>query len=571
VHGIGSQAQSATLREFAQPLIDWLTAWHSAHETQGFAVTAADLSYGGQLTGPARVRLELPAYEGYTEADPTKAETKWPPRTWILAEAWWSTQLVAPDYTRMLVWSARILRRTIWQLASESALRGRALAARLVGKPGPVALSDIGLFGVFIELVGTVLLTLEYVVAGLSGYALIVVLLPLSYIPLQAVREFILVRLIRAFLVDNAGDFETFIKDEVQALNIRRSIERAITYLHEIEHCESIIVAAHSQGAVVAFDALCSRGRAGFPEVSKLITFGGALNKAFLLQPDCVRLAGSLPDHMFWLDVWSYYDPVPGRALVGRTGEPWLVHPSTALRTRQHWYANEGDGPQGRKTVNRMNVMTDHGGYWDNWEHFTQRVAQEVDQPRDYYHASRFYNIDEKLRSKRRRTRVATLVGWRMSAMYVFLVAVVARAVHGGPNQLPGDGRSIADFIARIPGTQLLSLPGEILSGVGTALHLVAGPLAPVPGGSGLIDWLARLVEPMQYAPVGLALLALLSFAAIVALAYLALSYILFHWWDGGERRASVAREPTYHPRLALRTAAVVLPLIVVGYLIAWP
>lgn len=28
VHGVGSQPQSATVREFGQPLVDWLREWH---------------------------------------------------------------------------------------------------------------------------------------------------------------------------------------------------------------------------------------------------------------------------------------------------------------------------------------------------------------------------------------------------------------------------------------------------------------------------------------------------------------------------------------------------------------
>lgn len=571
VHGIGTQAESATIREFAQPLIDWLAEWHRARGLTGFRVSAADLSYGGGLTGPARVVLELPAYSGHAHANPDEPLVQWPARSVVLAEAWWASRLVAPEYTRMLAWSARILGRTTGQLAGQAVLRVRALLERLAGKPGPVATSDIGQFGVFIELWGTVLLALEYVIAGVAGYLLLIVLLPLSYIPIQAVRDFILVRLVRPFLVDNVGDFETFVSDDVQALNIRRSVERAIAYLQNAEHCEAIIVAAHSQGAVVAFDALCSQGRTGFPVVSKLITFGGALNKAFLLTPDCARLQGSIPDHMFWADVWSYYDPVPGAALGGRTEEPLLVHPSDEVRRRYHWYADEGDGPQRRATVNRMNVLSDHGAYWDNWEHFTQRVAQELDQPTGYYHDSRFYNRDEKRRSQRRRARIATLVGWRLAAMYLFLLAVIARAVHGGTEQLVRDGRAMADFVAQIPGTQLLGLPGQILSAIGTAVHVVAAPLTPIPGSAGILGFLAAAVEPTQYVPLGLALLALLTVATVFAVAYTLLSYVLFHRWDAAERRASIAPTPTYRPRILLRTVVVVLPLIALGYLVSWP
>ena len=571
VHGIGSQPQSATVREFGQPLIDWLSAWHTAQGAPGFRVSSADLSYGGDLVGPARVRLEVPGQASSALSGPTQGRAQPTTRTWVLAEACWSTRLVAPDYRRMLVWSAKILGRTVWQLRAQSALRARALAERLVGKPGPVAISDIGLFGVFVELFGTLLLTVEYVVGGLAGYLVLIVLLPLSFIPVQAVRDFVLVRLVRPFLVDNVGDFETFVEDDVQALNIRRSVERAIAHLHDVEGCASIVVVAHSQGAVVAFDALCGRGRDGFPEVSKLVTFGGALNKAFLLKPDCLRLAGSLPDHIFWLDVWAYYDPVPGGRLARRSSLPLLVHPSDALRRAMHWYADQGDGPMPRTTVNHMNVLSDHGAYWDNWEHFTGRVAQEVDRPRGYYHDSRFYNPDEKRRSQQRRLRVTTLVGWRLAAMYFFLIAAIARAVHGGGDQLQSDGRVVADLVAAFPGSQILAIPGDVLSAIGSAAHLVAAPLTQTPGGAAALDAVAGTLDPGRYVSFGFTLLALLTFAAMFAVAYVALTLVFFHRWDEGDRYRSVAIAPTYRPWIALRTVLVVLPLAVLGYLVSWP
>src|SRR5437867_7425706 len=103
VHGIGSQPQTATLREFAQPLIDWLSVWHRARGLEGFGATSADLSYGGALLGPARLRLQLPAY--VTPPADGQPSVTHPARTWVLAEAWWSTRLIAPEYTRMLLWS----------------------------------------------------------------------------------------------------------------------------------------------------------------------------------------------------------------------------------------------------------------------------------------------------------------------------------------------------------------------------------------------------------------------------------------------------------------------------------
>lgn len=568
VHGIGSQPQSATLREFAQPLIDWLEAWHRARGIKGFHVRSADLSYGNDLKGPARLSLDLPAHE------------TWPARTWILAEGWWATRLIAPDYARMLAWSFRILWRTIEQLASECTGRldlfVQAFAALLRRERPVVAKSDLGPLGWAIESAGTFVLLFEYVIGAFLGYALLIVLYPLSFIPLQSVRDFILIRLVRAFLVDNVGDFQTFVDDDVQALNIRRSVREAIAHLVEKEDCESVVVAAHSQGAVVAFDALTQRAGDDTPRVKKLITFGGALNKAFLLAPMCERLQGTLQQQVFWLDVWSYDDPVPGGTLVRAKrldGEalPELVDPAPELRRAMGWSKEDGDGPQPRKAVNRMSVFSDHGGYWANWEHFTQRVAQEVDCPDTYYKGSRFFSDLEKERSRRRRLRVTTLVSWRLAAIVLCLGALIARAGRGA-SQLESDGRAIADALARIPGAGLLQIPGQILSALGTSTNVALSQLSDVPVVGRALSVLAAILDPAAWAPVGLVLLALGTFATLFAAMYLTWARFLFDGWDERERHDSVAPDlMDHHPRILLRSLPVLASLAALAYLVATP
>ncbi len=483
VHGIGSQPQSSTLREFAQPLIDWLALWHESRQITGCALRSSELSYGGSLNGPARLRLDLPAV--------TTERGSWPARSWVMAEAWWATRLEAPGFTHMLLWSFRILWRADAKLIEQAAYRWRLLLARVLGRPidgRQPAYSEPGLFGTFIELVSTALLIGGYTLGGIAGYIVLLPLIVIAQVPIQRFQQFVIVNLIRPFLVDAVGDFSTYLQDDIQALNIRGSVASTIDWLVDQEGCDQVVVLAHSQGTVVAFDALASRAPAHIDKVKKLVTFGEALNKAFELAHQ-QRLAGTLPGHIYWLDVWAYYDPVPGGQLV-RDGTPTLVKPDPVLATRMHWNestvhwgAPDGppSGPQPREVTNGMNVLTDHGGYWRNAEQFISRIAQEIDDPDAYYQDSRFVFADEKERSKRRRMRVTTLVGWRLAAMWLYAFAVLGRVTHGGWSRLEADGRQLSDWVGSIPGAQVLQIPGEIVSAIGTLASLLAEPFHAVP------------------------------------------------------------------------------------------
>ncbi len=573
VHGVGSQPQSSTLREFSQPLVDWLHLWHQERGIPGFRVRTAELSYGNDLEGPARLHLDLPLPRPARDsgADPQE-ET--PVRSWVLAEAWWAARLAAPEFVRMLVWSFGALQRTIDRLRHELRIRIALLTNRELGKPGKVARSDIGLGAVTIELISTSLLLVGYTIAGFAGLLLLVILLPLAFIPLQQVRDFVLVRLVRSFLVENVGDFTTFIDDDVQALNIRRSVEETIAWLVDHEGCEKIVVIAHSQGTVVAFDALCGmdlKGDGHLAKVRKLITFGAALNRAFDLAPWCERLQGTLPKHIYWLDVWAYYDPVPGGPMERdkQLFKKALVSPPPDVRERFHW---RDDGPMPRQVVNGMNVLKDHGGYWRNDEQFLARLAAEVEDPDGYYHDSRFYFRDEAMRVRRRRIRITTLVGWRLAAMALFAVSAGARLASGGFAQLERDGRAVVSFVGMIPGIQVIGLPGQVVSALGTVVHLLTEPLETNPALSLWGDALRAAVDPVYLGPLALIVVGLALLALLFTAVYLLLTHFLFDPWDERERRESVQRAlPRHRPDLVRRSAAVLVPLLALAVLVARP
>jgi hypothetical protein len=575
VHGIGSQPQSATLRGFAQPLIDWLALWHESRDIDGCTLQSAELSYGGTLKGPARLRLDIPAV--------SNERGTWPARSWVMAEAWWATRLQAPSFGHMLWWSLRNVWLADAKLIEQTIYRWRLVLARVLGRPiggRRPAYSEPGLFGAFIELVSTGLLIGGYTLGGLVGYAVLVPLFAVAQIPIQRFQQFVMVNLIRPLLVDAIGDFTTYLEDDIQALNIREQVASTIDWLVDEEQCEQVVVLAYSQGTVVAFDALASRSPTHLDKVRKLITVGAALNKAFELAHQR-RLAGTLPEHIYWLDTWAYYDPVPGGQLVREGTAAPLVAPTASLAKRMHW--NEStvhwdappgppSGPQPREVTNGMNVLTDHTGYWRNAEQFIARVAQEVDDPDGYYQASRFVFPDEKERVRRRRLRVTTLVGWRLAAMYLFAVAVGGRVTHAGWALLTQDGRQVRDWVTSLPGAQLLGIPGEIFSAIGTLAHLLAEPFRATPAIADPLDRLASAVGADRWEPLAMAALGVVFFAGLFAIVYVLLAWFVFSPWNSRELRASVRPVLlTDRPLILARSVAMLLPLFLLAIVVARP
>ncbi len=355
VHGIGSQPQSETLRWFSEPLIEYLQAWHDSHpSTDGgaFHLDSAHLSYGEALEHdePAHLELRLPAFH------------RWPAQTWLVAEAWWATRLDAPSLQQMFIWSYRHLGLAGIALIREAADRVLLLLARLLGKDKigrrKVFYAEPGAGGALVELIGTALLLLAYLALFIPAVIALFVLHLLAFIPIQVWQRFVLIELIRPLIVDNLGDFKVYVDDEIQALHVRHKVEETVDWLVNEKKCDRICVIAHSQGTVVAFDALSGGHMRQLGNVKKFITAGAALNRAWLLAPKNRRLQAAFPPAIFWLDIWSFYDFVHGGKL-RRPGNPV--------------------NPDSREVFNWMNVLTEHGAYWWNREQVASRIAQEID------------------------------------------------------------------------------------------------------------------------------------------------------------------------------------------------
>lgn len=550
VHGIGEQKQSSTIRQQGGPLLDWIWGWHNARgfqADQSLQPQWAKLSYGATLAGPARFLVRIPAYDS-TTPEPRH----WPAATWVFAEGWWASRLEAPSMTTMLAWSLGILGR-FWAGLFDEAV-GRT-AERYGHRPSrgawsPSRLARIGArLGEWVERIGNFLLMLAYLPIALLSYPFVALLLLVAQIPIDALQKFILLTLIRPLLVDRVGDFWIYLHDYPGAMHIRRGVEEAIDALVDTDQCNEIVVVAHSQGAVVAYDALSSGGIKHIDLVRRFITMGGALNKAWSLEEGIKGLNAALPASLErWVDLWANYDPVPSGPLVRRF-----------------------DILKSERLTNGINVLTDHDSYWRNPEEFLSRLAQEIDAPQSHRptdppFSSRFWPGTDRqaVLVGRRANRVHALVLWRCAAVLLFFAAVYRRVNDADPSEslrglgrLVRDGRGMWAAAKALPGFDIVLKPveavGSWIDGVlGNFGPTLDGPLrdlwvwfSALPGAAVLLgplttfgSWIdqalpgARIDHFEQFGMIGVALV---GFALFLGIGYLLVGLVVYRAWDKRE------------------------------------
>lgn len=484
VHGIGSQPESDTVRMFGGSLLGWLQEWHKARGLL-ICVESSTLSYGEPAERPARFVISFPEWKNKQ------------PRSWALAEAWWAARLEPPDFVTMIVWAWRVLRSVVERLVRN--IRLRYLSTEVL-TPSDVRVSVVE---TLISGAAAIIVILEFALALIVGYPVLLLLLLLAHVPIPQVQDFVLVKGLRFFLLNGIGDAYTFLYDDIQAVHIRQSVPDAIKFLADDLGCEHIVVIAHSQGTVVALDALSSGAVEEIGKVRKLITLGAALNTAWRLAPEMTcRLTGTLPKGIDWVDIWSAYDEVGGG---------YLSNPrDPSLRVTNV------------EVTNNMSITTDHGGYFTNREEFLSRVVQEIDAVDKFdmadpnapksYKASRFRPGDAAFSrwQTRRHDRVVALVGWRTSAIVGLAVVLGVRLFS---DDLLGDGAALWQ---------------------GLSQAFVVG---------GVVQWIDEHLRPLG-GPGQTRLLAIGFWAALFALFYIGLTRLLFAGWHDREGVRSVGTNP---------------------------
>ncbi len=537
VHGIGQQSESSCLREFSAPILAWLGDWFADNTGERLVLSESQLSYGDPTAGhPAHLEVTVPS-----------AGPELPAESWVFAEAWWASRLEAPALLTMTAWSFGALWRVAGQLAFAAVRRWRDVlkhVARGGRDPDSAGQRLVAGLGILIESTSQLLLAVGYLVGAAAGYLLLLPVIVAALLPIPPLQNFLLLRVLRPFLLDFVGDFRVYALDEVQGLHIRRAVEDAIDWLAAEADCDAICVIAHSQGAVVAYDAIANGRARANDRVTKLITMGGALNRAWELADRVERFNVELPKGVRWLDIWTAYDPVPGG-------------PVSRGRVTSHQVTNE------------MNVLRDHGGYFHNREEVISRLVQEIDQPRGDCSASRFAFTDQAYRVTRRWTRVTTLVGWRLVAMFLFGLVAVTRQP-----RLLSDGRAAWEALEHVPGVAgVRAGVAAVMQTVSDVANAAAGATEPLPPVSLGLQVVRELFKPSTLEPLWKVALAL----GILALAFTAFYFILTRllyepWRDRDGRRAVLATLPRQTPVQRtmnwLRAFAVPLALLVFAFLL---
>jgi pimeloyl-ACP methyl ester carboxylesterase len=493
VHGIGQQSESYTVREFGGALLHWLQEWHKRRD-RDLCVTSSDLTYGELAQRPARFKLDLEKVDGH------------PAQAWFFAEAWWAARLSAPNLDEMTWWGIK-----------SAVVRSLRLAEVVVASFRKLPQSPKAI----IEVVSSMLLFLGYVAAAILSIPLILGLYVLAQIPGPVERA---VMGLRNFAQDQIGDFYTFMWDDIQAVHIRGSVAAAIRFLVDKAGCDRIAVVAHSQGTVIAYDALCSDSvlPADLARVTTFVTFGAALNNAWdkrLVPERTCRLRKPLPTGIRWINVWSAYDPVSG----GR-----LVVPDHIRRPDEEL-----------EVTNWMNVVLDHGGYFTNREEFLSRLAQELESPGARQRSRFSPEGGEDRWSERRRDRVLTLVTWRVVAMLAFAVGVVARI--GAADRLRADGEAAWAWLMTVP--------------------LVGGVVTFIDQHGGWLAWTERLAARI---------LGIEFWLMVLGAAYIGISWLAFVPWhdNAGQRSAGSGRPPRSQRAIIVVSSFAMFFAIAVGILV---
>lgn len=402
VHGVGSQYRGDTFRQSVGPLVRLLReAAFQGSDPLADPTRIASQALPG--AGLPMVELDLPRSGSEARVH------------WVISEAWWAASFSPPDLTTMISWlgaqggTATVARR----LRSQRPRTDRKYTERR-------RFADIPL-QVVISAGATVILSTYTVLRAIF-----------ALVPIGALRER-LIGPIDRFLREWAGDMRVLLRDEAQAGMVRFGIGRAIRAL-QAYGCRSIVIVAHSGGAVASYMTLTDPTYQRLP-VGTLITYGSGLNIAWrLLGFDAetpakrVGLVGGglgrkLRREVRWHDFWATDDPV----CAGPVDEA----PNAVSRPLEGVPAHA----PGNRVNNRWNYRVDHGRYFENDEEFLIPLAEAIDDEVRLHGAPKLFSHwpepDRAAAIARRLERVSALSLWRRFAATGGILAVFGAITAG--------------------------------------------------------------------------------------------------------------------------------------------
>jgi hypothetical protein len=108
-----------------------------------------------------------------------------------------------------------------------------------------------------------------------AALVLLAVYSTLHAIPIDAVRRKIEIAMADTFIVEWFGDLPILLDDQSQAAAIRTRLVERVAWLRA-NHCDDVVLVAHSGGTIVSFASLLRFDHAAVP-VTKLVTLGEAI------------------------------------------------------------------------------------------------------------------------------------------------------------------------------------------------------------------------------------------------------------------------------------------------------
>jgi hypothetical protein len=467
VHGIGAQKPAETFLDWSSSIVRMLEAWRLEQGFGGDPVVRSQFAFSHSAL--PFLELDIPAHGDRAGG------------RWIVTEALWAEAIRAPSLEVV----GRYLRDRLWAIVTGIRAGYKVREDAWRERTAELSPGWWGWIGAVDALQRSVLTQWLVVVPLVAlGTLLLTIWAPLRKIPIGPLRDFADARIVDSFLTDWFGDLPVLLDDPVQAANVRARVAEAVSAL-EGQGCDSIVLVAHSGGAIVSFETLLDP--AYLPEsqrpihVDKLITIGEGLKLAWRLEladrhalEPGNRLAGNLGaarPGLRWVDVWASFDPGPAGPLLAPPGVVLDVgNPGERAMSAE-------DSPTGRLVVesrpvtNAMSLRNDHGGYWDNDEGYLVPLLRHVDDPRGSGQHSRFYRVDalRTVRIERRRQRVAVLGAWRWLVAAAGAIAIVGGGLTAGAPRLAGT--SAIGIWNRVPGGELLAAPvAAVWGAIGTVL-----------------------------------------------------------------------------------------------------
>lgn len=468
VHGIGSQAEGETLREWSRPIIDVIG---DVRVRAGLPADPVVRTWvDRRASGNREIEIEVPSP---SDAEPDGREH------WVMTEAWWAADVASPSFATMVEWlgPGGALRRVGETLlpghpnpgvesrkrdhlepdlldggasASDPSpslepARARPARDRAWAASTPAARVAVG---ALLQAFSTLILVLYGALRAIE-----------RLIPIGPLKDRVLTGAIDNFMLDWFGDVFVLLGDPGQAAGIRARLTSAIETLNA-RRCRRVVVVAHSGGAIVSYMTLADPANDHL-RVDRLVTLGEGLNlarqiaagdlsgpaaeEATLRYAAIFRSIRERRPKLQWTDFWASQDPAP-------------VGP-----VQRH-----GDGAQvpieSMAVWNRLELLGDHGTYWDNVEEFLVPLVRRIGSAElDGADSALFDDAAaRRCASEGRRRRLAVLSLWRqltgLAALSSVLTAFATQ--HGFVDRV---GRDLGGLVDSIPGREIITGPLGIL------------------------------------------------------------------------------------------------------------